>query len=202
MVYSRVGIIATNQRIKVFGGSSHLVSGLVHPSYKWTSCPHISHWNHQGELTHLRFVGWTTKYIPHIFHVWKLPISYKYLLQDQCRRLSTTGSWAPLGTPGWRDWTVWSTLTSLGEVTISHGKGNQRTSHGHFPTANCEKLPEGIPPSSISRWDFPWKKPSMLGKHTQYVQNSMGLLWVMATHLWDSWDGMDFESERVGVGAP
>ena len=40
-----------------------IVNGLVHPSYKWTTCPHLSHWNHQGELTHLRFVGWTTKYI-------------------------------------------------------------------------------------------------------------------------------------------
>ena len=25
-----------------------IVSGLVHPSYKWTTCPHLSHWNHQG----------------------------------------------------------------------------------------------------------------------------------------------------------
>ena len=25
-----------------------IVSGLVHPSYKWTHCPHLSHWNHQG----------------------------------------------------------------------------------------------------------------------------------------------------------
>ena len=27
----------------VLGGSSHLVSGLVHPSYKWTTCPHKNH---------------------------------------------------------------------------------------------------------------------------------------------------------------
>ena len=30
-----------------------IVSGLVHPSYKWT-LPHLSHWNHQGRFTHLR----------------------------------------------------------------------------------------------------------------------------------------------------
>ena len=29
-----------------------IVSGLIHPSYKWTTCPHLSHENHQGELTH------------------------------------------------------------------------------------------------------------------------------------------------------
>ena len=25
-----------------------IVSELVHPSHKWTTCPHLSHWNHQG----------------------------------------------------------------------------------------------------------------------------------------------------------
>ena len=39
--YSEMGLL---------GGSSHVhrVGGLVHPSYKWTTCPHLSHWNHQG----------------------------------------------------------------------------------------------------------------------------------------------------------
>ena len=43
-----------------------IVSGLVDPSYKWTNCPPLSHWNHQGELTHKHDSwdehGWTTKY--------------------------------------------------------------------------------------------------------------------------------------------
>ena len=43
-------------------------SGLVHPSYKWDNPSDLHgifvgliHWNHWGELTHLRFVGWATK---------------------------------------------------------------------------------------------------------------------------------------------
>ena len=40
------------QIANILGGSSHLVSGLVHPSYLRGHCPHLSHWNNQGELTH------------------------------------------------------------------------------------------------------------------------------------------------------
>ena len=40
------------------------LGGLVHPSFfTGRLAPHLSHWNHQGQLTHLRFVGWTTKYL-------------------------------------------------------------------------------------------------------------------------------------------
>ena len=39
---------------------SHLVSGLVHPSYKWTLPPLIPLITRV--ITHLRFVGWTSKY--------------------------------------------------------------------------------------------------------------------------------------------
>ena len=35
---------------RVLGGSSHLVSGLVHPSYKWDFCRliHINHWGYNS----------------------------------------------------------------------------------------------------------------------------------------------------------
>ena len=35
----------------LLGGSSHepsIISGLVHPGCKWTTCPHLSHENNQG----------------------------------------------------------------------------------------------------------------------------------------------------------
>ena len=35
--------------------------GLVHPSYFSGHCPYLSHWNNQGELTHWRSVGWSSK---------------------------------------------------------------------------------------------------------------------------------------------
>ena len=38
--------------IYVLGGSSHLVSGLVYPNYKWINPLQKSHVNHWGELTH------------------------------------------------------------------------------------------------------------------------------------------------------
>ena len=43
----------------LLGGSSHLASGLIHPSYKWTLPPLIPCITRV--ITHLRFVGWTTK---------------------------------------------------------------------------------------------------------------------------------------------
>ena len=46
-----------------------IVSGLVHPSYVCGHCPHLSHENHQGCFTHLRFVGWATKY--NLTQVWE-----------------------------------------------------------------------------------------------------------------------------------
>ena len=39
----------------LLGGSSHLVSGLVHPSYKWTLPPLIPFITRV--VTHLRFAG-------------------------------------------------------------------------------------------------------------------------------------------------
>ena len=39
-----------------------LVSGLVHPSDLHGIFVGLIHWNHWGELTHLRFVGWATKH--------------------------------------------------------------------------------------------------------------------------------------------
>ena len=41
----------------LLGGSSHLVSGLVHPSYVCGHCPHKNPIYNQGWFTHLRFVG-------------------------------------------------------------------------------------------------------------------------------------------------
>ena len=34
-----------------------IVSGLIHPSYKWTTCPHLSHENNQGYNPQKRSVG-------------------------------------------------------------------------------------------------------------------------------------------------
>ena len=50
---SPIGSIIPN----ILGGSSHLVSGLVHPSDFSGLTLQKSHVNHWGELTHLRAVG-------------------------------------------------------------------------------------------------------------------------------------------------
>ena len=39
----------------VLGGSSHLVSGIVHPSYKWINPTYPM--SITGVITHLRFLG-------------------------------------------------------------------------------------------------------------------------------------------------
>ena len=41
--------------LSLLGGSSHLVSGLVHPSYKWTNPTYPIEITRV--VTHLRFVG-------------------------------------------------------------------------------------------------------------------------------------------------
>ena len=60
--------------IYILGGSSHLVSGLQPWWFQWDKWGQVVHKNNWGELTHLRFVGWTTKYI------------YIYIYNGDCSR--------------------------------------------------------------------------------------------------------------------
>ena len=50
----------------ILGGElpTNRLGGLVHPSYKWTTCPHKNPIYNQGELTHLRSVGSSPPSIP------------------------------------------------------------------------------------------------------------------------------------------
>ena len=50
----------------ILGGSSHLVSGLVHPNYKWINPTYPM--SITGVIPHLRFLGWATKYR------WQIPL--------------------------------------------------------------------------------------------------------------------------------